>query len=136
MQDLLVPDKLIKIGWVSNDGKYLFCGYSVGYIWDEGTNTISDGFIMIDLQTKSITPIEIPNFRACAGDISGFFSNDFFQMQCEGIKFLYVNPYTRSFYTVLYEWEKIKDKRRLLYTSFMPFEGLRVDTSRHQKQSY
>ncbi len=136
MQELLISGKLIKTGLVSDDGKYLFCGYSVGNIWDEGTSTISDGFIMIDLQTKAITPIDIPGFRECSSNISGFFSNDYFQMQCEGTKFLYVNPYTRSYYSVFYEWEKIKGKRSLLYTSFMPFEGLKVDLSQYQKQSY
>lgn len=136
MQEILIPSKLIKTGLVSDDGKYLFCGYSVGYIWDEGTSAISDGFIMVDLQTKDITPIYIPGLRECSGNISGFFSDDYFQMQCEGIKLLYVNPYTRSYYTVFYEWEKIKDKKSLLYTSFMPFEGLKIDLSKYQKRAY
>ncbi len=136
VRKVLVPDKLISVGWISDDGKYLFGGYTFGFVGGEGISGTSGGFMMIDLQTETINPINIPNFEGCSWDVSGFFADGYFQMQCESTKFLYVNPYNRTYYTVLYDQEQIKDKQRNRYTSFTPFEGLKVDLSEHQKYTY
>lgn len=136
VQQILVPDKLIKAGWVSDDGKYLFCDYTLGYIWDEGPSEVAGGFLLIDLSTKVVTLIEIPEFQKYVGGLFGFFADDCFQMQGEGKNFLYLNPYTHTYHTIFFQWEQIKDKKHLLYQSFMPFEGSKIDLSQHQKHTY
>lgn len=56
---------------------------------------------------------------------------------CEkGTKLLYLNPYSRTYYMVQYERNEIKDKKPLLYKSFMPFEGVENDPSQYQGQLY
>lgn len=134
VRKVLVPDKLIKVGWISDDGKYLFCSYTLGFIGEEGI--VSGAFIVIDLQSQAIIPINIPYFQEYADGISGFFAEGYFQMQCGGKSFLYINPYNRTYYTVLYDREQIKDKRMTRYTSFTPFEGMKIDLSQHQKYTY
>ena len=135
IQELLIPDKLLRSGWISDDGKYLFCQYNVGYIWDEGVSELEIGLLLIDLRTKEVILVDMPELKGYGSARSCSFKGGYFQVEWNEKNFIYLNPYTRTYYKVVYSEEDLKGKKRI-DKPFMHYEGLGVDLSKYPKYTY
>jgi hypothetical protein len=136
----LISNKIINSGWASDDGRFLLCDYSLGYVWDEGFDAVAGSFCMVDFQNNEFIEIDISVYNAYtilgASALYGFFADGYFQMNLSNTEFLYLNPHTRSYFTVNFNKEQVKDKKALAHTSFMPYEGLKIDPLLYPKQSF
>jgi hypothetical protein len=139
VHEVLIPDKIVDKSLVSDDGRFMLCTYGYSVIWDEGTNTNDEGFLIINLETgeKTYFPMEEarhPSYDNC-------FYDGYFQITLNspgrGCSRLIVDPYKRKYYLKTYDGPLREIKRQWIFgLPFIQYHQIPEDLSSFSEKSY
>lgn len=140
-KEVLVPDKLVRVALVSDNGRYLVCEYYNVISDDTSGGFPVTGYLIVDLETNKIDYMSRPEFRQ-AESYEPLFSDGYFQITLNNPDIgyvcnrLFIDPFSRSFYIKTYPPDMTRSRKVVRGKSFMLYEGMKEDITQFTKFSY